>query len=140
MSTTISFSVMKKSICFASKSENIEIAGKFVNTICEYEETGEKHFSRIIIAVTESVNNAIIHGNKTNPEKEVKLHYFLNNKELGFIVEDQGGGFNHENVRGPTQPGNIEKLNGMIVFVMKNLADEIGFSNEGRMKQSSTYK
>ena len=71
---------MKKSICFASKTKNIEIAGIFVNTICEYEETGEKHFSRIIIAVTESVNNAIIHGNKTNAEKEVKLHYFLNNK------------------------------------------------------------
>jgi serine/threonine-protein kinase RsbW len=131
---------MKKSICFASKTKNIEIAGIFVNTICEYEETGEEHFSRIIIAVTESVNNAIIHGNKTNAEKEVKLHYFLNNKELGFIVEDQGGGFNHENVLGPTQPGNIEKLIGKGVFVMKNLADEIGFSNEGRVKQSSTYK
>lgn len=131
---------MKKSICFASKSKNIEIAGIFVNTICEYEETGEKQFSRVIIAVTESANNAIIHGNKTNAEKEVKLHYFLNNKELGFIVEDQGGGFNHENVRGPTQPGNIEKLTGKGVFVMKNLADEIGFSNEGRLKQSSIYK
>ena len=131
---------MKKSICFASKSKNIEIAGIFVNTICEYEETGEKQFSRVIIAVTESANNAIIHGNKTNAEKEVKLHYFLNNKELGFIVEDQGGGFNHENVRGPTQPGDIEKLTGKGVFVMKNLADEIGFSNEGRLKQSSIYK
>ena len=85
MSTTISFSLMKKSICFASKSKNIEIAGIFVNTICEYEETGEKQFSRVIIAVTESANNAIIHGNKTNAEKEVKLHYFLNNKDISIL-------------------------------------------------------
>lgn len=133
MSTTISFSVMKKVICFAPKSENIEIAEKFVNTVCEPEEIDEKQFSNIIIAVTESVNNTIAHGNKTNPKKEVKLHYFLDNKEFGFIVEDQGGGFNHENIPDPTQPGNIEKLTRRGVFLMKSLADEISFSNEGRL-------
>lgn len=123
---------MKKSISFASKFENIDIAEKFVNTICEYEEINEKHYGNIIIAVTESVNNAIIHGNKTNPEKDVKLHYFLEKNELGFVIEDEGEGFNFIDIPDPTLPENIEKLTGRGIFLMKSLADQVSFNNEGR--------
>jgi len=123
---------MKKSICFASKSENIDLAEKFINTICEYEEINEKHYGNIIIAVTESVNNAIIHGNKANPQKNVNLHYYLEKKELGFVIEDQGEGFDFNTIPDPTLPENIEKLTGRGIFLMKSLADEVSFINEGR--------
>ncbi|MBD79742.1 MAG: ATP-binding protein [Crocinitomicaceae bacterium] len=123
---------MKKSISFSSKFENIDLAEKFITTICEYEDIDERYFGNIIIAVTESVNNAIVHGNKENPEKDVNLHYFLNGKELGFVVEDQGEGFNFDIIPDPTLPENIEKLSGRGIFLMKSLADEVCFTKDGR--------
>ena len=123
---------MKKSICFASKFENVDLAEKFVNTIFEYEEVNEIHFGNIIIAVTESVNNAIEHGNSKNPEKEVALHYFKEDNKLGFVISDQGNGFDFENLPDPTLAENLEKETGRGIFLMKNLADDVVFSDSGR--------
>lgn len=126
---------MKKSISFASKIENLDLAEKFVNTICEYEEVDEIHYGNIIIAVTESVNNAIFHGNQKDPAKEVRLHYFKEGERLGFVVEDQGTGFDFENLPDPTLPENLEKETGRGIFLMKNLADAVEFSEKGRIVQ-----
>jgi serine/threonine-protein kinase RsbW len=124
---------MKKSICFASIRENVDLAEKFVNTICEFEEVSEVHYGNIVIAITESVNNAIYHGNREDPSKEVKLHYLKNEGLLRFIVEDEGKGFDIDNLPDPTLPENIEKETGRGIFLMKNLADEINFKENGRV-------
>ena len=124
---------MKKSICFASKIENLDIAEKFVNTICEFEDVDEIHYGNIIIAVTESVNNAIFHGNHQDPTKDVQLHYFKDKSRLGFVIEDQGKGFDFENLPDPTLPENLEKETGRGIFLMKNLADEVKFTDNGRI-------
>ena len=47
------------------------------------------------------------------------------------MVSDQGTGFDFNHLPDPTAPENIEKPTGRGIFLMKNLADEVAFSNGG---------
>ena len=42
---------------------------------------------------SELIRNGIIHGNKYDPQKTIKIWFSFSNKEVRLIVEDQGDGF-----------------------------------------------
>lgn len=54
-----------------------------------------------------------------------------NNTSFCFSVEDEGKGFDYNHLPDPTAPENIEKENGRGIFLMKQLADEVEFENNG---------
>ncbi|MBL4586635.1 MAG: ATP-binding protein [Flavobacteriales bacterium] len=121
----------KQSLNFNSKADNIIIAEKLVDDVCAKFKVNEDYYGNILIAVTEAVNNAINHGNRQNPEKKVHLDFMGENSSLKFVVTDEGEGFDHENLPDPTDPANLEKISGRGVFLMRNLADEVEFSENG---------
>jgi serine/threonine-protein kinase RsbW len=87
----------------------------------------------VIIAVTEAVNNSIYHGSKCNPEKKFSLRVFrIAPYKISISVEDDGPGFNPESLPDPTSPDLIDKPGGRGVFLMRNLADQVVFEEEGR--------
>jgi serine/threonine-protein kinase RsbW len=120
-------------IKFASRYENLALAEKLVNDVSDEYHLGEDYYSNMLVAVTEAVNNAIQHGNKSNPEKQIELEFKKENNKLLFIVRDEGEGFDYDNIPDPTSPENIEKINGRGVFLMKSLSDGISFSENGRV-------
>jgi serine/threonine-protein kinase RsbW len=91
----------------------------------------EEHYGKILIAVTEAVNNAIIHGNGENPEKKVMVSFEKKEDMLFFRIKDEGCGFFPDNLPDPTDPENRDKPNGRGVFLMKNLADSCEFLDAG---------
>jgi len=126
-------SAKMETIEFTSKGENITIIERLVDDLCEKFNIQEEHYGNILIALTEAVNNAIYHGNKQDPEKKVIVKYTADEDEFQFIIEDEGPGFDFENVPDPTSPENIEKPNGRGVFLMRHLSDEISYDDEGRI-------
>jgi serine/threonine-protein kinase RsbW len=88
-------------------------------------------YGNIMVAVTEAVNNAILHGNQKDPKKLVDLTLKLEEKELTFIVKDEGPGFDFEDLPDPTSPENLEKIGGRGIFLISALADEVEFQDEG---------
>ena len=122
-----------ESIDFSSKGENINIVERLIDDLCETHHIQEEHYGNILIALTEAANNAIYHGNKQDPEKTVRMQYEANEDMFYFKIEDEGPGFDFENVPDPTSPENLEKPNGRGVFLMNHLADEITFSDGGRI-------
>jgi len=126
-------STQMETIAFASKGENITKVERLVDELCDKHRIQEEHYGNILIALTEAVNNAIYHGNKQDPEKQVTLKFEADPNRFRFIVEDEGPGFDFENVPDPTSPENIEKPNGRGVFLMKHLSDKIEFADEGRI-------
>ncbi|MFT4846231.1 MAG: serine/threonine-protein kinase RsbW [Cryomorphaceae bacterium] len=132
---TITESAKMETIEFASKGENITVIECLVDDLCEKHRIQEEHYGNILIALTEAVNNAIYHGNKQDPDKKVIVKYHADEDEFRFIIEDEGPGFDFENVPDPTSPENIEKPNGRGVFLMRHLSDEIGFDDDGRIVQ-----
>ncbi|MFZ5553921.1 MAG: ATP-binding protein [Bacteroidota bacterium] len=119
-------------IHFPSRIENLALVEKLIDKVCEQLQVNEDHYGNILIALTEAVNNAIMHGNKQDPSKAIHLKCENKEKKLLFIVEDEGEGFDFDNLPDPTDPVNIEKPNGRGVFLMRNLADEVSFSNNGK--------
>ena len=125
---------MKKSINFASVPENLALVERMVDEICSDYSINEDHYGNILISITEAVNNAIQHGNKYDPGKQVLIEFDADNdlEHLSFRISDEGEGFDVSSLPDPTEPGNTEKLSGRGVFLMRNLADNVGFSSDGR--------
>lgn len=116
----------------ASTIESLKEVEKLVDQICTDYKINEEHYGNILIAVTEAVNNAIIHGNKQDPLKKYSVIFNPGETKIVFSVIDQGDGFDYNNLPDPTDPENIEKPNGRGVFLMKNLADNVEFEDSGR--------
>jgi len=122
-----------------SLPENIRIVESFIDNAKEKYQLNDDIYGNIMIAVTESVNNAIVHGNKSNTKKNVSLKLSLEKSLIKFTVEDEGTGFNYDELPDPTLPENISKPGGRGIFLMKNLCDEVSFKNEGRTAELSFY-
>ena len=122
-----------ETIEFSSQGENITIVEKLIDELCEKHNIPEEHYGNILIALTEAANNAIYHGNRNDPDKTVTLKYEASPKKFFFRIEDEGPGFDFENVPDPTSPENLEKPNGRGVFLMRHLSDEMNFLDNGRI-------
>ena len=117
---------------FASTTENLSLVESVVNDVCEGMKVDEDYYGNILVALTEAVTNAIQHGNKYDANKSINLAIETAKDEIKFTVQDQGDGFDFDNLPDPTDPVNIEKPNGRGIFLMRHLADEVEFHNEGR--------
>ena len=118
---------------FDSKPENIAVVEKLIDKISADHGIVAEHYGNVLIAMTEGVNNAIIHGNKLDETKSVSVSCAIDEKTLVFRITDEGPGVDYDNLPDPTAPDNIEKPHGRGVFLMRHLADECAFEDEGRI-------
>lgn len=116
---------------FSSKSENIPLVEKLINSVCESYKISEDHYGNIMVTLTEAVANAIYHGNKGDESKNVEVSFIPGDKLIRFSVKDEGKGFDFNNLPDPTSPENIDKPNGRGVFLMRSLSDNVTFENNG---------
>lgn len=117
----------------SSNIKNLSLVEEHIDQICKSNNISEDHYANIIIAVTEAVNNAISHGNKSDLKKNVSVKLSLSDSELSCEVSDEGVGFDINNLPDPTAPENLEMEHGRGVFLMKALADEVEFDNNGSL-------
>ena len=82
----------------------------------------------VSVAVRESVVNAIKHGNRNDPDKRVIVEFSpvpaAASDELVIRIEDQGEGFEPEEVADPLAPENILKSSGRGIFLIRSFMDE----------------
>jgi len=131
--------MQKINIQIPSMSDNIRIIESFIDNAKEKFQLNDDIYGNIMISVTESVNNAIKHGNQNITSKNVSISLLLNESQLKFKIEDEGKGFDFHNLPDPTAPENIEKPGGRGIFLMKHLADEVIFSENGSVVELIFY-
>ena len=122
---------MKERVTIASTTDEMSKVEALIDKVCESQSFSEDHYGNVLIAVTEAVNNAIEHGNSRDLNKSVTVDCFMTDRALKFTVIDEGDGFDFNNLPDPTDPENIEKPNGRGIFLMKNLADTVEYSDGG---------
>ncbi len=131
--------MQKINIQIPSLSDNIRIIESFIDNAKEKFKLNDDIYGNIMISVTESVNNAIKHGNQNITTKNVSISLLLNESQLKFRIEDEGVGFDYNNLPDPTAPENLEKPGGRGIFLMKHLADEVVFSENGSVVELVFY-
>lgn len=122
-----------------SLTENIRIVESFIDNVKDRFQIDDDIYGNIMVAVTEAVNNAIRHGNNMEKNKNVLLTVVCQENKLTFTIQDEGTGFDYNNLPDPTAPENLDKLGGRGIFLMKHLSDEVNFYDEGRKVELSFY-
>lgn len=79
----------------------------------------------IDMALREAVTNAVLHGNKRDAAKFVRVTAKSSPDRLEISVDDEGVGFDPAEVPDPTETENILKSSGRGIFFMRNFMDDV---------------
>ena len=109
----------------------LPMALTFIFSFTDYFALPSVLYGKISLSVIEAVNNAILSGNKRQPDKMVSLVAEKTDKQFKVTVSDEGEGFDYEVIPDPTLPDNINKITGRGLYLMKTLSDELIFENGG---------
>ena len=124
-------------LVFKSDIKNINLVERLIDDLSDEYNLQDDIYGKLLLSVVEAVNNAIVHGNKMDHDKDVVLQYSIDDTKIDFIITDKGDGFDFNNIPDPTKPENIEKTHGRGIFLMNHLADEIEFTNNGSIVKLS---
>lgn len=115
----------------ASNAGSVSQIEPFVNQLVRRYNLSPDRQCDILVSLTEAVTNAIVHGNCKAEHKSVKVRMKQEKGILALRVSDEGRGFDYDNIPDPTSPENICKCGGRGVYLMRQLADNIRFFNNG---------
>ena len=111
-----------------SDPNNLITIEEFVNYFAKDLGLSEEQLSVLLLAVTEAATNAIIHANKCDISKLVKIHAHLEDSKLIVKVKDEGKGFDPSVIPDPTRPENLLKDSGRGVYLMKVYMDDVKYN------------
>lgn len=83
------------------------------------------------VGVCEALANAVIYGNRKDPEKRVRVEVELSVERVEVRVIDQGGGFDPSQVPDPTLPEHLEEPGGRGIFLLHRLMDQVEYNDRG---------
>lgn len=114
-------------LTLSSDPQNIGKVEGFLQEVNRSVSLDEIQMHKLMVSLTEAVNNAIIHGNKSVPEKSVSVTCTVEKGGLSIRVRDQGGGFQPETVENPLKDENLLRESGRGIFLMRMLMDKVEF-------------
>ena len=104
-----------------------------VMQIADEKRFGEDRRVEIEIALREALANAIKHGCKNDPTKNVQCCVALEEDgELLIVVRDPGPGFDVSAVPDPLAEAGLSKTSGRGVFLINQFMDEVRYEDGGR--------
>jgi serine/threonine-protein kinase RsbW len=87
----------------------------------------------ISLALSEALANAVIHGNREDPNKKVDICALCESPDqFRLVITDEGQGFQPDTVADPTMRENLLSNHGRGLFLIRQLMDEMEFRLGGR--------
>ncbi len=83
------------------------------------------------LALEEALVNAIKHGNGMDPGKTVRIECRVNRESVWVRIEDQGAGFDVNDLPDPTLEENLEKPSGRGVLLMREFMTQVKYNDKG---------
>lgn len=124
----------RRSMRFVIPSDFIaarEVQEKILNEV----ERGGYHSQNLFaikLALEEGLINAIKHGNKLDPAKQVRIEAVVSPGQVEITIEDQGAGFERCCVPDPTREENLQKCSGRGILLIEAYMDHVEYSKGGR--------
>jgi serine/threonine-protein kinase RsbW len=100
---------------------------KFLQKVNKKAHLDEIQFNKVLVSLTEAVNNAILHGNKSDSRKKVYLTCELSKERMILRVRDSGAGFEPHKIANPLDESNLMRESGRGIFLMRTLMDKVQY-------------
>ncbi len=100
------------------------------------DELEARHWSQrdvfaVHLAMEEALVNAITHGNRLDPQKQVRVRCRLSPRLIRLEISDEGPGFNPATLPDPTDPDRLESPSGRGVLLMKAFMSRVEWGESG---------
>ncbi|MEN8194005.1 MAG: ATP-binding protein [Bacteroidota bacterium] len=118
---------------FSSDPDNLVEVEKFISHIADELKINEEIKSNLSLSVSEASSNAMVHGNKLDPNKFIQISVTVNDNKIEVIIKDEGNGFDPDSIPDPTSPENLLKDSGRGIHIMRSFLHEVkyNFTPEG---------
>jgi serine/threonine-protein kinase RsbW len=116
------------SLEISSNPNNLITVEEFVNYFAKETGLDEEKLQSMLLCITEATTNAIVHANKSNPDKKVSLKITDKEDKVEISIKDEGKGFNPDTVPNPTNPENLLKDSGRGIYLMRFYMDELKYN------------
>jgi serine/threonine-protein kinase RsbW len=117
--------IVGDSIMVPSNQEFLSDVDAFLEATLRGFGADESIVADIAISVSELVINAMLHGNKSSPDKTVTIRISRNDTKVSIAVSDEGGGFKPEEIVDPLAEENLLREVGRGVFIVRQLMDSV---------------
>ena len=124
--------IVGDSIMVPSNQEFLSDVDAFLEATLRGFGADESIVADIAISVSELVINAMLHGNKSSPDKAVTVRISRNDTKVTIAVSDEGGGFNPEEIVDPLAEENLLREVGRGVFIVRQLMDSVDIEATNR--------
>ena len=85
----------------------------------------------IRLCLEEALINAMKDGHKLKEDLKVKLEVEFASDEIRITIEDQGEGFDHQNLKDCTKVDNLTRNRGRGVYLIHQLMDQVIYNAKG---------
>jgi serine/threonine-protein kinase RsbW len=112
----------------ATRFDMLDVVQTVLSQLCKIVGFEDETTDYLAVAVRESVVNAMKHGNGQDESKRVQIQFTLLDESLEVQVQDEGTGFEPDEVPNPLAPENLLKAYGRGIFFMRQFMDEVSYS------------
>lgn len=107
------------------------VVGWVMRLIGELDYAAGKEFE-IEMALREALANAILHGCKADPAKNIECSV-TGDRDHGLLIEvrDPGAGFDPTSLTSPSDGSNLYSEHGRGIFLINKLMDEVNYEHNG---------
>jgi len=136
----VSENSISRSITTKSKSSDIDHIWDWLSSELNSAGFGARDLFAVHLAIEESFINAVQHGNKSDPDKEIRVDCCIDSEKVRISITDQGHGFEPEKVPDPRSRDNIYKARGRGILLIRAYMDQVSFSTRGNSIKMTKYK
>lgn len=108
-----------------STLDSVDVAEEMVKNFAVEAGYPEDEVHQIGMAIRESVINAVVHGNCYSSQKKVSVAMEANGEQLTIRVQDQGAGFEVDDVPDPLADENLLRKSGRGLFLIRAFMDGV---------------
>ncbi len=108
-----------------STLDSVDVAEEMVKNFAVEAGYPEDEVHQIGMAIRESVINAVVHGNCYSSQKKVSVAMEANGEQLTIRVQDQGAGFEVDEVPDPLADENLLRKSGRGLFLIRAFMDGV---------------
>lgn len=103
---------------------------RFIRLLTENECIAKETQSMAELCLDEAFTNAMMHGNRVDPDKQIRAWVFCDDERWGCIIEDEGEGFGQEDLP-DNSPQNLLRETGRGIMLMEGYLDSLLYNEKG---------